>query len=320
MRSDVLPSLLLVSFLLSACGPAVAPAAPVSTVAPAAMATVAPSPTPASTATPRPTATPTRVPTMTPSPTATATVPPPAATATPRPALTATPRPAATATPRPPAPAPTQAAAPPPAKPSAPASREVVRGNATVPAIALTFDAGAGASSTADILAALAARNLRATFFLTGKWAEQNPDLVRQIHAAGHEISNHSYNHPDFTKLSHGEMVEEINSTERIISRLTGTSTRPWFRFPFGARSAATQGVVTDLGYTSIYWTLDSLDSIGPPKTPQQLYDRVTGNAGNGYIVLMHIGSAPTAAALPRIIENLQQRGFRLVTISELLS
>jgi peptidoglycan/xylan/chitin deacetylase (PgdA/CDA1 family) len=194
-----------------------------------------------------------------------------------------------------------------------------VRGNTSVPAIALTFDAGAGAGPTQEILAALAARGLRATFFLTGKWADENPDLARQISASGHEIANHSYNHPDFTTLSHARMVEEINSTERAIVRLTGQSTRPWFRFPYGARNAATLGVIADLEYVSIYWTLDSLDSVGQPKTPRFLWERVTGNVGNGSIVLMHIGSAPTAAALPSIIDTLQARGYQLVTVSELL-
>ena len=194
-----------------------------------------------------------------------------------------------------------------------------MRGNPNARAIALTFDAGAGAEPTADILAALAARGIRVTFFLTGKWADENPGLVRQIKAGGHEIANHSYNHPDFTTLSHERMIEEINSTERTIQRLAGVSTQPWFRFPFGARNASTRGVVSDLGYTSIMWTLDSLDSVGPPKTPQFIYKRVVNNVGNGSIVLLHVGSVPTAAALPRILDTLTARGYRIVTVSQLL-
>jgi peptidoglycan/xylan/chitin deacetylase (PgdA/CDA1 family) len=194
-----------------------------------------------------------------------------------------------------------------------------VRGNPNVPAIALTFDAGAGAAPTASMLATLAERGLRATFFLTGKWADENPELVRQIRAAGHEIANHSYNHPDFRTLSDAQIVEEIERTEAVISRLAGVSTKPWFRFPYGARDARTRAAVDRLGYRSVYWTLDSLDSVGPPKTPQFLHERVTSGAGNGSIVLLHIGSAPTAAALPGIIDTLQQRGYRLVTVTELL-
>lgn len=204
--------------------------------------------------------------------------------------------------------------------PPPPPGREVVRGNPNVPAVALTFDAGAGAAPTSEILAALAAHGLHSTFFLTGQWAAANPELVRQIHAAGHEIANHTTSHPDLRTLSDAQIADEINRTEEIIVGLTGATTKPWFRFPFGARDARTQATVRQLGYTSIFWTLDSLDSVGPPKTPQFLHDRVVNNTGNGSIVLMHVGSAPTAAALPRMIESLQQRGYRLVTVSQLLA
>jgi peptidoglycan/xylan/chitin deacetylase (PgdA/CDA1 family) len=231
---------------------------------------------------------------------------------------------APTATPKPqvvaPTPTPRSAPPPPPAEKPRALPPEIVRGNPAVPAIAITFDAGAGAAPTAQILDVLAARGIKLTFFLTGKWVDQNPALAQRIAAEGHEIANHSYNHPDFTKLAHEEMVEEINSTERTIQRVAGVSSRPWFRFPFGARNAATRGVVADLGYTSVFWTLDSLDSVNPPKTPQFIYERVVNNAANGSIILVHVGSAPTAEALPRILDTLTERGFRIVTVSELVS
>jgi peptidoglycan/xylan/chitin deacetylase (PgdA/CDA1 family) len=197
--------------------------------------------------------------------------------------------------------------------------REFVRGNPSVPVIAITFDAGAESGPTDAMLKALAERGLRSTFFLTGRWAEQNPDLVRRIAAEGHEIANHTYTHPDLRTLSDARVAEEISRTEALLVELTGQPVRPWFRFPFGARDARTNAAIARLGYYSIYWTLDSLDSLPPPKTPQFLHDRIVNNSVNGSIILVHVGSAPTAAALPRILDSLQARGFRLVTVSELL-
>jgi peptidoglycan/xylan/chitin deacetylase (PgdA/CDA1 family) len=185
--------------------------------------------------------------------------------------------------------------------------------------VAITFDAGAGAAPTAAMLDVLRAAGVRSTFFLTGKWSQENPALVKRIYANGHELANHSWNHPDFRQLSDAAIVEEIASTEGIIGDLTGADTKPWFRFPYGARDARTRAVVASLGYASVFWTLDSLDSVGAVKTPQFLYERITTNAVNGSIILVHVGSAPTAAALPDILKTLQERGLRPVTISQLV-
>ena len=194
-----------------------------------------------------------------------------------------------------------------------------MRGNPNTPAVAITFDAGAGAAPTAAMLDALRAAGVRSTFFLTGKWSQENPALVKRIYAAGHELANHSWNHPDFRQLSDAAIVEEIASTEGIIGDLTGANTKPWFRFPYGARDARTRAVVAGLGYTSVFWTLDSLNSVGAIKTPQFLHERITTNAANGSIILVHVGSAPTAAALPDILKTLQERGLRPVTVSQLV-
>lgn len=201
----------------------------------------------------------------------------------------------------------------------APVIPEVVRGDPARPLVALTLDAGASAAPAATILDTLAARQVRLTFFLTGLWSQQNPELVRRIHAEGHEIANHSFHHPDFRTLSEAEIAEEIYGTEGLILQITSASTRPWFRFPFGARDARTLDAVNGHGFTSVFWTLDTLDSVGEPKTSQFIYERVAANAGPGAIVLAHIGSPATAAALPGILDHFQQRGLEAVTVSRLV-
>ncbi len=185
--------------------------------------------------------------------------------------------------------------------------------------IALTFDAGASAAPTPSILKTLKEAGLHVTFFLTGKWCEKDPELVKQIIAEGHEIANHSYSHPDFRKISDSAIIEQLQKTEDIVVKLTGASTKPFFRPPFGGRDKRVLSVAGEQGYTSIYWSLDSWDAFKKGITAQQIEDRILERVQGGDIVLMHCGSEPTAKQLPYLIEQLNKRGFEIVTVSELV-
>ncbi|GAC1550950.1 MAG: hypothetical protein NVS2B7_27030 [Herpetosiphon sp.] len=200
----------------------------------------------------------------------------------------------------------------------------VERGNPVRPRVALTFDAGAGAGSTAAMLAALRQRGTHVTFFLTGRWMNENPALVRQIVADGHELANHSVTHPDFTKLSDDGILAELRDTERIARTLGNVSSRPFFRPPFGAYNRHVLDVAIGAGYLPIYWTLDSLDSIGQPKSPAFLLERVTRGLPreqlNGAIILMHCGSVPSGVALPLILDRFAQMGVEVVPVSQALA
>lgn len=199
----------------------------------------------------------------------------------------------------------------------------VDRGNPTQPRVALTFDAGASAAPTAKLLAALRERGIRVTFFLTGEWMQDNPELLKQIVADGHEIANHSFSHPDFTKLDDATIGRELDATEQIAQHVGGVSTRPYFRPPFGAYNKHILDLAIEAGYLPIAWTFDSLDSVGPPKSPQFLIDRVTthlsGAQLNGAIILMHVGSDATAQAVPTILDRFAAQGVKVTTISEVL-
>ena len=124
------------------------------------------------------------------------------------------------------------------------------------------------------------------------------------------------------TKQSDAIIRDELTHAERRIAEVSGQNPKPRWRAPYGDRDARVLKVATNLGYRSIYWTLDSLDGVEPKKTPQFLIDRITGKSDadlDGAIILMHVGERSTAVALPAIIENLQARGFHLVTVSKLL-
>ncbi len=190
--------------------------------------------------------------------------------------------------------------------------------------IALTFDAGASGETCPRVLATLQQHGVHITMFFTGKFAEQYPDCVKQALANGNELANHTYSHLDSRTLTDAQLENELARTEQIVQGITGSTTKPYWRPPFGAYNAHVLNVAASQGYRSIYWTLDSLDSVGQPKTPDFIYNRVTNPpAGinlDGAIILQHFGSDASADALPRELDTLAAKGLQVVTISELLS
>lgn len=207
----------------------------------------------------------------------------------------------------------------PPDAPLQVTSREVTAGSSTEKLVALTFDAGSSAHPVPAILQALAQHNVRSTFFLTGQWIERHPEAARQIVEAGHELGNHSWSHPPFTSLSSEQIREQLRRTEEIAMRVCGRTTKPLFRPPFGDRDERVRQVVAEEGYLTIYWTIDSWDSVKKDITPQEIFQRVMRRVRPGAIVLMHCGSEATAQALPQLLQALEAQGYRAVTVSELL-
>jgi peptidoglycan/xylan/chitin deacetylase (PgdA/CDA1 family) len=251
--------------------------------------------------------------TPTPLPTATSTV---TATAVPTSTFTATVLPTSTPTS---VPTPTATLAPPPPPP--PGAAEIARGDPGRPWIALTFDAGASLAPLPSILQTLRQKDVRCTFFLTGDTLRrpEAPDLLRQMVAEGHEMGNHSDTHPQFTELTDEQIAQELAALERMVVEITGISTKPYFRPPSGNRDDRVRRVVHENGYLNIYWTYHVWDWTGD-KTAEEIYGYAVDPACNGAIVVMHVGAQETADALPAIIDELQARGYRLVTLSELLA
>jgi peptidoglycan/xylan/chitin deacetylase (PgdA/CDA1 family) len=199
---------------------------------------------------------------------------------------------------------------------------EVERGPRGKNEIALTFDAGAEAECFDDLITALANAHASSTFFITGRFVHDHADCAAEITKHGHEVGNHTWSHLNLTQQSDEVVRDEIMRAERAIVQVSGQTPRPRFRAPYRIRDERVLKIARNLGYQSIYWTLDGQDGVEPVKTSQFLIDRITskGHADlDGAIILMHVGVRSTADALPAIIANLQARGFRLVTISELL-
>ncbi len=203
----------------------------------------------------------------------------------------------------------------------------VYRGDPGRRVVALTFDAGSDAGHTQEILATLRAEHVRASFSVTGLWAEQHHDLLLQIAADGHLLMNHSYDHASFTgvststkALTAAERESELSRTETTVYHLSGRTTRPYFRPPYGDID---ESVLRDAGAdgygTVVMWTVDTLGWNGA--TADEIVARCLAQAEPGAIYVMHVGSeSEDAAALGRVIDGLRAAGYGFVGIDELLA
>jgi peptidoglycan/xylan/chitin deacetylase (PgdA/CDA1 family) len=218
-----------------------------------------------------------------------------------------------------PDPAPKAAAAEKAAKPAAPPEPRVTFSAVHVdePYIAMTFDDGPHATLTPKLLDLLAARHIKATFFVLGECVEQNPEVLRRAAREGHEIGNHSWSHPQFTRLSDEAIRSQLRRTDDAIKAITGK--RPTlFRPPYGAITARQKKWIHDeFGYEIILWDVDPLDWKDPG--PMTVCNRIQRETRPGSIVLSHDIHRGTVEAMPATLEQLQAKHFQFVTVSELL-
>ncbi len=193
------------------------------------------------------------------------------------------------------------------------------QGSDSVPEVALTFDDGPSAGYTAQVLSILNQYHVHATFFCIGQQVQEFPSLVHQEYTDGNIVGNHTWDHPDLTTLSKATVDQELTSTSDELTKVNGTAPT-FFRPPYGAINKSVQLQAEGHQLTPTLWNIDTEDWNG--KTSQQIINTVTTQADNGSIVLMHDGGgnrSQTVAALPTIIQNLQNKGFRLVTVQQLV-
>lgn len=182
--------------------------------------------------------------------------------------------------------------------------------------VALTFDAAWGSDKTTKIVDTLKEAGVSGTFFLVGFWVEANADKVKYIDAAGFDIGTHSSTHPKMTTLSSEKMREELSSSSKLISDLTGKSVK-FFRPPFGDYNDSVISVAEELGLKTIQWDVDSLDWKG--LSAAEILARVKSSVKNGSIILCHNNSDHILEALPLIISYLKAEGYAMVKISDLV-
>ncbi|WP_205718354.1 polysaccharide deacetylase family protein [Actinomadura sp. WMMA1423] len=180
--------------------------------------------------------------------------------------------------------------------------------------VALTFDDGP-AASTAELLDTLAARKVRATFFIVGENAAKHPDLVRREHEGGHEIADHSYTHADLGRASEKKITDELTRTQEAIRRASGV-VPVLLRPPYGSTSERLKKITRRMGLAQVLWTVDPLD--WEHRDTAYVERRVLKAVRPGYIVLMHDIHPTSVKAVPKIIDRLAAEGYVFVTVSEL--
>jgi peptidoglycan/xylan/chitin deacetylase (PgdA/CDA1 family) len=189
--------------------------------------------------------------------------------------------------------------------------------------IALTFDASGSADGLSQLLTVLRDASVRCTFFLTGEWIRRYPKDAKQILAGGHEIGDHTWSHPDLTRLSDQEISSEIQRADAAIQVAFGHRARPLFRAPFGARNERVLKVAHAMGYRSIYWSIDSLDAIRPAISSVSIVSNIlkqTDETLDGAIVRFNVGTPPTARAMGEILRGLKARDLEPVPVSTLFA
>ena len=185
------------------------------------------------------------------------------------------------------------------------------------PYIALTFDDGPSATLTPKLLDLLAARHLKATFFVVGQNAADHPDILKRAVREGHEIANHSWSHPNLGKMSDDAVRRELQKTDDAITAAIGK--RPTLmRPPYGSITAHQKKWIHDeFGYRIILWDVDPLDWKRPG--PSVVTARIVKETKPGSIVLAHDIHPPTIEAMPGTFDQLMKKGFKSVTVTELI-
>lgn len=180
-------------------------------------------------------------------------------------------------------------------------------------AVYLTFDEGYENGYTARILDILAAKNARATFFVTYDYCRTSGDLVKRMIAEGHEVGNHSWTHPSLPRVSEQQARGEINKLHNYVKdNFSGYEMR-LFRFPMGEFSERTLQIAGEEGYTSVFWSFAHRDwEIDKQPAPAESLQRVASTAHPGEILLLHAVSSANTEALPDIIDSLRAKGYRL--------
>lgn len=186
----------------------------------------------------------------------------------------------------------------------------------------LTFDAGYENGNTEAILAALKKHNAPAVFFLVGNYLETSPDLVKQMAADGHTIGNHTYHHPDMSKISTADSFQkELRDLETLYQKITGQPMKKFYRPPQGKYSEANLQMAKDLGYHTFFWSLAYVDWYeNKQPSHEEAFQKLLGRIHPGAIVLLHSTSKTNGEILDELLTKWEEMGYRFGDISELIN
>lgn len=191
----------------------------------------------------------------------------------------------------------------------------IFQGKATEPKVAFACNVFWGEEFLPDMLNTLAVSDVKATFFIGGSWAKRNPEVLKSIAGHGHELGNHTYSHPHPNSLSIEKNKEQILKTEELVDQITGVKTA-LYAPPYGEYNDKVLLAAHELGYTTIMWSIDTIDWQRP--AAEVIKSRVLKKIHNGAIILMH-PTEPTAKALPELIKEIKKQGYQITTVSDII-
>jgi peptidoglycan-N-acetylmuramic acid deacetylase len=182
----------------------------------------------------------------------------------------------------------------------------------------LTFDTGGPLGESDKLLQILKDNDVKATFFLVGYNVKQFKEFTKKVSDAGHLIGNHTMTHKDLTTLSDDEVKKELNDFSKLIQDVTGKPVAPLFRFPYGTYSMHLLDLVSEMGYTSVFWSTAMRDW-EPRENPEDPYNDIMNGLHDGNIILMHQGSKENIEVLDRIIKDVKKAGYKFGSLEELM-
>lgn len=192
----------------------------------------------------------------------------------------------------------------------------IYKGNPEKEMVSFIINVAWGNEFLPDILSTLKKHHVKASFFLEGRWVQKNPDLAKMIAEAGHELGNHSYTHPDMSKISSSKIHEEIVKTNDVIEATTGkqvTLLAP----PSGYFNNEVVKIAAQQKLKTVIWSVDTIDWQKP--SPDTLLKRVTGKIHNGALILMH-PTEVTTNSLEHLIIEIKNKGYKIDSVSDMLS
>lgn len=191
--------------------------------------------------------------------------------------------------------------------------------------VALTFDDGPNGAYTADVLDVLAEEDVRATFFVVGRAAVEQPALLERMHRAGHAIGNHTWSHAHLNVRTRAAIASELERTDDVIFAVTRQRSR-LVRPPFGARSGFVLRVLRELGYTCVLWSVPFAREWEQPDAAT-IARRILARTKDGAVIALHDGDRgrpSNRGHLPRavrsIVRGLRERGLGFVTVPEMIA
>ena len=182
--------------------------------------------------------------------------------------------------------------------------------------VSLTINCAWNADDIDRILDTLSKYKVKVTFFMVGEWVEKFPEAVKKIAEQGHEIGNHSDTHPHVNQMTLEKNEEQIKLCADKIEKITGKRS-VLYRGPYGEYNDVVIKASESQNHKTIQWSLDTLDYKG--LTQSQMWDRLKDKLKQGDIILMHNGTEHTAESLDKIIYNIQEKGYEIVPVSELI-